>query len=223
MKYIRLRTEVKKENERFLNSSIKAINENDYTLKHEATTTRYNQYLSGKITKEELISFTTARIEKKFAKRLEEKLSYLDSLEQESEVESIDIFVNWKKSYVWGYNPTAQVTIWNSERFDATGTASGCGYDKRSTSVASALNQIKPIVKMLCDCKERALRKGIKSECGNSPFIAYGAGYGAIPQFEGGVGFSCFDKIFVEKLGFRRITEKSTDTTDFYYYERKRK
>ncbi len=220
MKYTRLRKEVEKENKHFLQSALKAINMNDNTLKYDSTTTRYNQYLSGKITKEELISFTTARIEKKFAKRLEEKLSYLDSLENTEDAKSIDIFVNWKKSYYWGYNPTASVTIWNSERFDAIGKASGCGYDKRSASVATALNQIKPIVKMLCDCKERALRKGIKSERGNSPFIAYGAGYGAIPYFEGGVGFSCFDKIFVEKLGFRRIAEKSTDTTDFYYYER---
>lgn len=220
MKYIRLRTEVKKENERFLKSALKAINENDNTLKYEATTTRYNQYVSGEITKEELIAFTTTRIEKKFAKRLTEQLSILDELENVEEAKSIDIFVNWKKSYTWGYNPTAEVTIWNSERFDATGTASGCGYDKRSAAVASALNQIKPVVKMLCDCKERALRKGIKSDCGNSPFIAYGAGYGAIPYFEGGVGFSCFDKIFIENFGFKRVTEKGTKTTDFYYYER---
>lgn len=46
--------------------------------------------------------------------------------------------VNWHKSSVWGYNPTAET--WAGWDTYGKGTASGCGYDKLSASICSSLS-----------------------------------------------------------------------------------
>ena len=106
-----------------------------------------------------------------------------------------------------------------------TGTASGCGYDKESAAIAEALNQCDSVLQLLYTYKENALAAGESDEsktasCGrsNCSIIGYGAGYGAIPYFEGGVGSSCFWSI-LKKCGFT-VTGHHGTHSDFYTIEK---
>ena len=106
-----------------------------------------------------------------------------------------------------------------------TGTASGCGYDKESAAVAEALNKCDSVLQLLYTYKENALAAGESDEsktasCGrsNGSIIGYGAGYGAIPYFEGGVGVSCFWSI-LKKCGFEVRGHHGTHS-DFYTIEK---
>lgn len=52
------------------------------------------------------------------------------------------ITVEWKKSRTWGNCPRVSVRVWSKsgEYYEGTGYASGCGYDKESAAINSALN-----------------------------------------------------------------------------------
>lgn len=96
----------------------------------------------------------------------------------------LKITVEWSRSQTWGYNP--HVNAWaqyaNIGTLYNTGSASGCGYDKESAAVASAINDIiKPfILKNFSTLKDPAF---------------YGVCDYAL-CFEGGVGMSSFIKAF---------------------------
>lgn len=87
------------------------------------------------------------------------------------------------------------------------------------------MGKIDELIKILCDMKEAAMEAGIglgyNNPGSNEKYIAYGAGYGAIPYYEGGVGFSCFDNILI-KAGFTPVVrDESGKHSDYYYYVRK--
>ena len=53
---------------------------------------------------------------------------------------NVKISINWKKSRAWGYNPHADVCVCYKDMASRTeGSASGCGYDKKSAAVGEAL------------------------------------------------------------------------------------
>lgn len=131
------------------------------------------------------------------------------------------ISVEWIKNRVWGYNPRATVDGFTIDENGArdymrtTARASGCGYDKQSTAIASALNDNPAILKLLYITDEKRLR-GIKSrKIARRDFIGYGAGYGARPYFEGGCGVSCFYEIF-KNCGYTFKQVASGKTFDAY-------
>jgi hypothetical protein len=101
----------------------------------------------------------------------------------------IEIEVNWNRSRTWGWNPSVEMR-WedaNGEwHYDShAGGASGCGYDKHSAAVASALN--KHFKNLLYSVRNKRTK--------NKP---YGISYyeGSFPYFEGGVGMECYPRIF---------------------------
>ncbi len=51
------------------------------------------------------------------------------------------ITVEWKKSRTWGNCPRVRAQVWSKsgEYFEGTGYASGCGYDKESAAIYSAM------------------------------------------------------------------------------------
>lgn len=61
---------------------------------------------------------------------------------------SVDISVEWRRSATWGMCPTASVDArlydagWCVRRDLGTGHASGCGYDKRSAAVDTAMREL---------------------------------------------------------------------------------
>lgn len=158
----------------------------------------------------ELKIYLVDRLEKQTIKKIESlqnELSFSNNLE---EIESLTITVEWKKSSMWGSNPTAEAYI-NGIGSVSSGSIGGCGYDKQSTAVANVLNQVPQFKKLMCELKNKL------SNCKktNREVFGYGAGYGIIPTFEGGVGVSCYDRIF-NTIGYEFKTVSSGKTFDVY-------
>lgn len=177
----------------------------DEGLKQYSTETRYNQYKNGVITREKAVDYAAARMEKQIDKEIAATLEKLERIEKAPDLQYISINVRYTKSATWDYNPTATA---NTNNGTTTGYASGCGYDKESSAVASAFNDNYSILKVLYTIKENALKAGLsdasKTACtgvDNRTVCGYGAGYGIFPYFEGGVGVGCFWDI-LKKAGF---------------------
>lgn len=150
----------------------------------------------------ELKVYLIDRRTKADAKRLEEFKTRVNEVNNAMlKIESIDIKVDWNKSKTWGYNAISEVSI-NYSNFTRDilqgSRTSGCGYDKESTAISSALNQSKALLKLMYTEKNRPSRINKK----NSDIFGYGSGYGLTPHFEGGTGVSCYYSIF-KKLGFK--------------------
>ena len=195
-------------------------------VKAYSTGARWAQFEAGKINLDELKQFAIARNAKKYERATAHELDRLERIANAGTVDRITIRVEWNRSSVWGYNPTATVEVGGSKGFQRLyGHASGCGYDKRSAAVGEALSSCPEMLKILCDMKEKAIadQGGVEytKPGSNEKYIEYGAGYGAIPYFEGGVGFSCFDRILI-KAGFSPVVrDESGKHSDYYYYVRK--
>ena len=219
MMYEKIKNQLIAENEKYRTNAIQYATDNESTLKRYSTATRWNQYVNGIISREKCIEYATKRINAKYNKSLEKDLEKLETIARAENIKSISVSVTWHKSRTWGYNPVAEIRIETDNRYYyETGTASGCGYDKKSAAVGSALNKIPAALKLLCDLKDVNAPENI-TEYSNGKYIAYGAGYGAIPYYEGGVGYNCFDNIF-NIAGFKRVCFNETKTTDYYYYEK---
>lgn len=192
--------------------------EADRGLKEYSTARRWEQYKAGEITREKAVELATKRVLKEIEKDTAAKLARLDRVAAAPDLTFISISVDWVRSRTWGNNPHAEART-NTGTF--SGTASGCGYDKESAAIAEALNQCDSVLKTLYTLKENGLRAGLSDKsktavCGrsNGEICGYGAGYGAIPYFEGGVGSSCFWSIF-KKCGFS-VTCHHGKHSDFY-------
>ena len=196
MVYEMLKKEVVAENETYCKNMLKIIKEREEILKRESTPTRWGQYQKKIITYPELVEYTSERIKKKYRKTVQSELEVLKQIEEAETPKEIVIHVDWVKNTYWGNNPHATITDGKRRYF---GSASGCGYDKRSAAVAQAANQSIRILKILCDKKELELQKGKTGT--NNAIIGYGSGYSAIPELKGGVGIESFKKIF-ENCGY---------------------
>ena len=196
--------------------------EPDRGLKEHSTETRWNQYRAGQITREKAVELATARATKAIEKETAAKLAKLDEVATAADLNFISVSVDWIRSQTWGYNPRVEVRT-NTGVF--TGSASGYGYDKESAAIADAFNKSNSILKAIYTLKEKGLRAGQSDEsktasCGrsNGSICGYGAGYGAIPYFEGGVGSSCFWEI-LKKCGYKTYGNHSKHS-DFYSIEK---
>ena len=177
----------------------------DNGLERYSTGTRWSQYKNGTISRAEAVNYAIARYNRQSSKETAKKLAQLDRIQNAPDLTWCSVSVEFRRSSVWGYNPHVES---RSNGGYTTGTASGCGYDKESAAIATAWNQNDSLLKVLCTMKEKALRAGISDSSAtactgrnNTPVIGYGAGYSAIPYFEGGVGTSEFLHI-MEKAGF---------------------
>lgn len=197
MAYEMIKREVIIENETYCKNMLEAIKEREEILKRESTPTRWNQYQKKMTTYPELIEYTSERIKRKYRKVIQSDLELLKQIEEAEAPNEITIHIDWIKNTYWGNNPHAAITDDKRRYF---GTASGCGYDKRSAAIAEALNQSCSILKILCNKKEHELQIGKTGT--NGKLIGYGSGYSAIPKFEGGVGIESFRCIF-ENCGYK--------------------
>lgn len=197
MAYEMLKREVIAENETYCKNMLEAIEKMETVLQRESTPTRWDQYQKNKITYNELVEYTSKRIKRKYEKMLQSDIELLEQIAKTERPEEITIYVNWIKNPYWGNNPHAEVTDDKRRYF---GSASGCGYDKRTAAIAEAANQSLQILKILCTKKEIELQRGKTGE--NKDIIGYGSGYSAIPKLEGGIGISSFRNIF-ENCGYK--------------------
>jgi len=95
-----------------------------------------------------------------------------------------------------------------------SGSIGGCGYDKLSTAVAECLNQVNAVLRPLYLMKDKHTGKK------NHEYLGYGSGYGILPNFEGGVGVSCYPRIF-ENVGYEFKTIASGKTFDVFTITKK--
>lgn len=203
----------------------------DNGIKNYSTARRWEQYNAGEIPREKAVQYATTRREKELDKRLAAKLEKLERVAAAGDLHDVSISVEWKRNATWGHNPTATVTVHDGYGWHQfTGTASGCGYDKRTAAIGHALNQADSVLKMLYSTKENALNNpptvgrfnGVYHEepTTNASLIHYGAGYGVLPYFEGGVGMSSFEGVF-NACGYRLEHQHETRTTDYYFFTKK--
>lgn len=162
----------------------------EFTLERYLTDLRKKQLKDGVITKEQAIEIATKKLIKEDNKRLENKLKHIEEVKKAEDVENIRISVEWRKNRTWGNNPFCE--CW--ARGYTTGSASGCGYDKESAAIASALNENNGILKLVYNAYEKKLQENYNTTPHEA--LGYGLGYGALPYFEGGVGASCFVGFF---------------------------
>lgn len=190
------------------NWSAEHKNENADGLRRYCTPLQWEKFNNGKITRTEANKKAIKRAEALNAKNASAQIAAVEAAEAFTPSKSITICVAWKKSRIWGYNPTATIYTDNGTH---TGSASGCGYDKRSAAVAEALNEAPEILTALY-CLQNGRRR-----------IPYGttAQYDKrCPAcFEGGVGISSTLEV-LKACGYQLITRNEPDSgTDFYYLE----
>ena len=225
MQYTQLRKALKAESKNRLNGNIEAIKnltsddmKKDYGIfKNFATKTVYKKYQDGEISEKEAKSKTIEQVKKEAAKKLNKQLEKISEIENAKEVQDIEISITWKKSATWGWCPRAYIKshLLDNQKYNyyerSEGYASGCGYDKLSSSIASALNDSNGALKLLYTAEEKRLRKAKNGlTTSRRDFIGYGSGYGSMPYFEGGVGFESQATIF-NNLGFKAKTISDKD------------
>lgn len=194
------------------NNIIEKINSNNYDwyVLQYLTSLRINQLKKGEISNDKAISIAIKKAEKNASKEIDKELLKIDMVESTDDLKIDDriiISVDWKKSQIWGMCPKSEL-LDNKNIFYGS-RITGCGYDKESTSIADVLNQYKPILKRLYQLKNNNI------DLKNAEIFGYGSGYGIKPYFEGGVGTSCFYRIF-EKIGMKLQLISSSKTYDVY-------
>lgn len=172
--------------------------------------------MTGFASIEQARQYLIERKQKAVYKEIERTTAKILDIANSGTLHSVKISVEWKRSRMWGSNPTAEcwATFVNKDGdmdsvYIKTGSIGGCGYDKLSTAVAQALNEVKPVLKALYRVKNNNVAAK------NHDIFGYGSGYGILPSIEGGVGISCYPAIF-EKLGYEFKTVASGKTYDVF-------
>jgi hypothetical protein len=154
---------------------------------------------TSKMSLEELRAYLIQRKEKAVNKQIEREVNRIKTVMSAGKLTEIKVSVEWSKSH----NPTAEA--WcsyigkdgnHNSHYVKSGSIGGYGYDKLSTAVANVLNQLNEVLMPLYELKNKNIA------CDNRELFGYGSGYGILPSFEGGVGVSCYPRIF-EKIGFK--------------------
>lgn len=210
-----IRKEFTQKRKEFLNglnleNDVKVILDKWYYRELLTTTTKKKDWSNDvKSLKDYLIQ----RYEARQSAKLEKELNHLQTVFNADDLFSITISMDWTKSRMWGNNPQAmaEVRCTNTfNRYEST-RVGGCGYDKGSTAVADAINQSNSLLKAMYTIKDKAKNVSLK----NHDVFGYGAGYGLLPRFEGGVGVSCYNRI-CNSIGFEFKTKASGKTFDVY-------
>ena len=140
------------------------------------------------------------------AKNTAQRLEALALAESYKLPESVNISVKFTRSRTWGSIPHATITAEQRRTF---GTASGCGYDKESAAIASAMNQNPEVMRILYDYAESG--EGF-------PYSVHT--FAGLPSFDGGCGVSCFRSVF-ESCGYEWRQVGNGKTFNAYTITRK--
>jgi hypothetical protein len=160
----------------------------------------------------ELKAYLIKRYYIRHDQRIKEELNKITSVNNAKDVKHVKIVVEWKKSAMWGNNPTAEIWVTykdSTSDFFTSGSIGGCGYDKESTAIAKALNQCNGLLKPMY------LKRNKKPNTDNREIFGYGSGYGIKPYFEGAVGTSCYYSI-IESIKGKFEKQASGKTFDVY-------
>ena len=181
---------------------IKRRYSDDLTTKTAEALTEAGEGMPDAKTLEKIIKKHTRRAQKATAERLQ-KLSEVEAAELP---QVINISVEWHRSAMWGYNPSATVAADYRRTY---GKASGCGYDKESAAVAEEQKANPEALKIIYK---------YVNEGGALP---YGASvWAGLPSFDGGVGVNCYRSIF-EACGYEWRTVAIGKLFNCYTIERR--
>ena len=164
------------------------------------------------MSKPERVSYVIEKIRKEAVKQLSKDLQIIEAAKQAEEVEKIIIKVEWKRSRIWGSNPTAEVEVRTKThgffRYNS-GSIGGCGYDKESAAISEALNKSNEVLKMLFEAKDKDIKNS------NENIFGYGMNTGILPSFSGGCGVSCYRRNF-EAIGMKFEKISGGNSFDVY-------
>ena len=198
-------------------------NDKERGLRYYLTECKWNKYTAGELDRVKAVDAATKRALKQKAATTEKYMKRIEAAEAAEEVKTVEIKIEWTKSRAWGYNPHAEIIVSTNSRYERFfGSATGCGYDKESAATAEALNQINGLLKALYTLKEQAIIDGKKANArstSNENYITYGAGYGTLPYFEGGVGIGCHKKM-LNMCGLETEAETHGKYFDYYFFKR---
>ena len=154
-------------------------------------------------------------------------MNRLKKLNAESEAKCTAPFVDhlvvtliWRESRIWGLCPRADVR-WHDEKGyhlkENVAYASGCGYDKASSCLSSALNAI--LSRNLYEARRKMSKK--RKEEGRIPYGLEMSDYDVIPYFMGGCGVSSTMRC-VAYIGGKIKQEVDTKVMDVFVLDFKR-
>ena len=214
----RLQNEIKKEARERKAGIFADIEARGYTDNKNVALSRYltvkewEKLQEKKITRADAVKIAKARAMREIEKAETADYKRIEEAAAAEELRSITITVEWKKSSVWGYNPTARVVVCGEKHAAVYyGKASGCGYDKGSAAISKALNCSPVVMRSLYIAENKRLTK----KQSRRDALGYGSGYGVLPYFEGGVGVSAFSVLF-DKMGYEWENTASGDSFDVY-------
>lgn len=184
----------------------------DAGIERYGTAIRWKQYKDKDITRGQAVSYALKRMAKEVQDRENDLVRKIERVENAGTLISANISVEWKYSRIWNMNPQATVSYtfkvdnigYEANRNEGS-VASGCGYDKMSSTIASALNGCPEILKPLYILANAHPDKELEK------LLGYGSGYGPLPYFEGAVGTNCYYNIF-KSCGYtmREVTSGKT-------------
>lgn len=207
MKYTKIIEGIKAEAEKAKTATAAYIAADESNMKYESTETRWRQYQREQITRQQCEQYATERATRRIDKETASAIELAKAVEAAPEVEAIEINIHWTRSN-GGYNPHAQVKVYtNKGTYTGGGAAYGGNYDKESTAIARALNDIPAALKIIYDQRHNDIN-------------IYGTAlYQAAPEFEGGTGINQLKRI-LETSGIFEINHTGDKTSDYYYFER---
>lgn len=132
------------------------------------------------------------RVSKKERAWLMDSYNKLSDADEAEFPEYIYISVEWRRSRTWGNNPTATVRASGHVTY---GSATGCGYDKESSAVASAMNKNPSVLKVWYTNAEEgrpfeySVNGGIKDK--RLPSMDGGCGMSATKDVFAALGYTC--------------------------------
>lgn len=160
-----------------------------------------------KLTQEQKDANKLARQE---ARKQAKEVARIEREKNQKPVDKIVISIEWKKSRMWGNNPTAEATIYHKDGSRSYGVAkaSGYGYDKESTVVAQIFNDF---------LKYKLYGEFTPTNQDRETGLPYGIYLGNYRHFSGGIGVNCYYSISQAIGGeFRHVA--SGKTFDVYEY-----
>ena len=205
--YTMIRDELVREYEKQVNDTCSYIDATPNDLPRYLTPAKLRKFKAGEMSVEEATVHAKAKAEQECGKRFKKRFAHVEQMERlTSGVKSITLVYDFSRAGVC--TATVDFYLTDGRCVTHTGKAGGWGYDKASTAVVEAFNKLPEMLKPLYDMKEASLQAGNHSAWSNENHIAYGAGYGALPYYAGGVGMSTVDYL-LKKIGFKRT---------FYHY-----
>ena len=168
------------------------------------------------LTLEEKKKILINKLTKKAEKEQEYYIKYFKEIEQSEDIKEIEIETTFVKSRTWGWCPFAE--MWTDVGYIKTSRASGCGYDKESTTTAEALNTLKGIKKLIFKKLNKKSAKEIYNILKGADardLLGYGLNFYKKVYFAGGVGVDCHLNI-LQNLGYKLIAEHHGQTSNYY-------